>query len=268
MSAGRQIAPPGRAGSTAALGAALGIALSLWMVAPDPSNALTIGTNDGGSFIPFGDLSSELSQLLDDPAVVPQYQQVYNKDAFVGLLKITELQFFELDPPGALGSALLGGTFTIRLSTTTKSMNGLACCDNISLDTNRGADEVVFALDQVLADNALVGTLTFSGTTPFTYDPSLGNLLIDMQVGGYDPNNAVGDLVLGTRKFFQQTNDTIGGVDPLVSLASNWDGLNNMGVGLVTGIVFTFVPEPSTFFLMSSGLLILGLLPKRRGAVL
>jgi hypothetical protein len=249
-----------------ALVAALGIALSVWVAAADPANAIIIGTPDTNSFIPFGGLSSELSQLLDDPAVIPQYQQVYNKDAFGGLLMITQIEFFQLDPPGAPGSALLGGTFNIRLSTTTKSMNGLACCDNISLDTNRGSDEVAFALNEVLADNDLVGTLTFSGTTPFIYDPSEGNLLIDMQVSGYDPNNAVGDLVLGTRRFFQQTTDTIGEGDPLVSLASNWDGLNNMGLGLVTGIVFVFVPEPSTFFLMSSGLLVLRLLPKRRGA--
>ena len=264
MNAGKQNSPPGRAGSTAALVAALGIALSVWMAAANPANALIIGTPDTISFIPFGGLSSELKQLLNtDPTVVPQYQQVYNKDAFGGPLMITQLQFFQFDPPGASSSALLGGTFNIRLSTTTKSMNGLACCDNISLDTNRGSDEVAFALNEVLADNDLVGTLTFSGTTPFIYDPSEGNLLIDMQVDGYDPNNAVGDLVMdNTRRFFQQTTDTIGEGDPLVSLASNWDGLNNMGVGLVTG----FVPEPSTFFLMSSGLLVLGLLPKRRGA--
>ena len=67
MSAGKQIAAPGRAGSTAALVAAVGIALSLWMAAADPANALTIGTHDTNSFIPFGDLSNELSQLLSDP---------------------------------------------------------------------------------------------------------------------------------------------------------------------------------------------------------
>jgi hypothetical protein len=251
-----------REGSAAALVAALGIVLSLWMASAGPANAITIGTNDTNNFIPFGGLSTELAPQLSDPAVVPQYQQVYNQDAFADSLTITELKFFEFDPPGQVGSALLGGTFTIRLSTTTRSMNALACCDNILLNTNRGADEVEFIVDAVLADNYLDGTLTFSATTPFSYDPSLGNLLIDIQVGGYDPDNAVAELVLGTRKFFQLTDDTIGGGDPLVSLASNWDGFNNQGIGLVT----VLVPEPSTFFLMSSGLLVLGLLPRRRGA--
>jgi hypothetical protein len=234
--------------------------IALWLAAAGPANAVGIGTADTSSFIPFGGLSSELAAQLSDPTVFPRYQQVYSKDAFADPLIIRGLQFFEFDSPGGSGSALLGGTFTLYLSTTTKSVNGL---DGNDLDSNLGSDNAVFAANVALTSVYSNGTLSFVGT-PFFYDPSVGNLLVDMQVGGYDPDNAVADLVLGNRKFFQQTTDTIGEGDPLVSLVSNYDGLNNMSVGLVTDVIP--IPEPSTYFLMSSGLLALGLLLKRRGA--
>jgi hypothetical protein len=62
---------------------------------------------------------------------------------------------------------------------------------NTAFDSNRGADNVLFA--SATLSGAAPSTLTFSGV-PFTYNPANGNLLLDTVVspGGVDANSGFG----------------------------------------------------------------------------
>jgi hypothetical protein len=248
------------------------LVVALWLTGAGAANAILLGSVDGAQFIPFGGLTPELRNILTkdfdedpifDPNFVPRYQQVWDSNAFTGTMNITKIEFFDfVPPPGDVGSSLLGGLFTLRLSTSTKAVDNLACCNATAFDSNMGGDAAVFALNVALDTNVFKATnkLTFTGT-PFSYVPSLNlPLLLDVQVGGYDVNNAVAELEPGTTTFFQQTSDTIGEGDPLTSFVSNFDGGDNAGVRPVVNLV----PEPSTFFLVGGGLLALLRLARQR----
>jgi PEP-CTERM motif len=80
--------------------------------------------------------------------------------------------------------------------------------------------------------------LKFVLTTPFTYDPSKGNLLMDVQIAYGDTQGII---------FFD-----VNGEGGLASRASSDNGGFADGEALVTGFSST-VPEPSTWAMMLIG---------------
>jgi len=103
-------------------------------------------------------------------------------------------------------------------------------------------------------------------TTPFLYDPSQGNLLVEVNVvSSSGPLNGfwAGDSPLTGRNYNDAPNNTGAGVGPNGLLASNF--------GLLTQFTFTpaaptAVPEPATMLLLSTGLAGTAALRKRRKA--
>ena len=115
--------------------------------------------------IPFGD--NDFSTTYD----YVRYQQIYNANQFPGPLLISQISFFrDPDKPGSL----LTGTFTLKLSTSEQSLDSMDWAD---LDQNVGEDEAVFTTVDLGGAAPLI--LTFTGE-PFYYNPSLGNLLLDI----------------------------------------------------------------------------------------
>jgi hypothetical protein len=181
-----------------------------------------------------------------------RYQQVYAASEFPGPLLITAILFRP--------DAFFGDPFTstlpsiqINLSTTSADPDALSTtfADNVGLD-----DTIVFGIGPLTLSSSDTGPIggpkdfdiTIFLTTAFSYDPSRGNLLLDVRnfAGGtttpFDAHDASGDPL-------SRVLTVSGGVSsPTADFVE--------GAGLVT--MFSTqpvaVPEPATLFLMSSGL--------------
>lgn len=97
-------------------------------------------------------------------------------------------------------------------------------------------------------------------TTPFFYNPSLGNLLLDVRnFGGgtttqFDSQSAVSDSI--SRVF---TNSVVGGLNGVNSPT----GVTNTE-GLVTKFTTSAIPEPGSLVLLSAGLAAFGLVRRQQ----
>jgi hypothetical protein len=174
---------------------------------------LTVGNDDGGNCYPFSCLPSDGGT---------RYQQVYSAGAFSSSMLINSLSFYK-----SSGGSLNSASYTLSLSTTSKNVKFL---DTSNPANNIGSDNTVlgtFALSGMIPD-----VLTFTGST-FNYDPTMGNLLLDVVVSNVITANGYGS-------FFKGTND-----NPATSrLYVNSDGVRQDSLGpLVT--TFDFVPPPS-----------------------
>ncbi|HEY1886101.1 MAG TPA: PEP-CTERM sorting domain-containing protein [Roseiarcus sp.] len=190
-----------------------------------PASALVIGAPaTGGNFIPFGSIAG-----------YPEYQQLYAAADFSGPITIDDLEFFTV-PDSGTGTPN-PGVFTISLSTTSAQVNALST----TLSSNLGSNNT--AVYDATLPAVQSGVLTIILTTPFTYNPANGNLLIDLvettpYTGGpaFEFNGASGGLFSGgySGQTIPVTNDS----------------------GLVTG--FSTVPEPPTWAMMLLGFAGLG----------
>jgi hypothetical protein len=194
------------------------------LLASAPGSALIIGAPaTGGNFIPFGSIAGW-----------PEYQQVYASSDFSGTVKIGDLEFYTV--PGGTGSPN-PGVYQISLSTTSAPVNALSMNlpANIGSNNTQVYDAKLPAVQQ--------GVLTIPLSTPFTYNPADGNLLVDLvsvtpYTGGpaFEFNGLAGSLF--SRAYSGMT----------IPIANH--------SGLVTG--FTVVPEPATWVLMVLGFAGLG----------
>jgi hypothetical protein len=175
------------------------------------------------------------------PVPSMRYQQVFEAQEFAswggGPKQITQIAF---RPSGIEG---YGGAFVttlanvrIDLSTTAKPANGLSS----QFAANVGADDIIAFSGPLSLSSAWEGPpggpkhfdIYIDLTTPFTYDPSRGNLLLDVRNFGNE-----------TTTYF---NGVVAAVD---GLSRQWSSDVNSATaqfsdnaGLVTR--FTYVPEP------------------------
>jgi hypothetical protein len=193
---------------------------------------VTVGTPSfGGNCYPFG------------CGYTGEYQQVYGGSAFGGPITINTVEFFPHDSSTLTSN---GGTFTLTFYLTSRPVDGLS--------TTPASNETTLL--------ASFGTFvpgmsyTFTGNS-FTYDPSLGNLLLDITTtGAPSDSNSLN---------FSSVNG-----DPMSNLyRSGGTGAFTTGTnGLVTrfGQVDSAVPEPSTWALMLLGFGGVGVSLRRRRA--
>ena len=171
-----------------------------------------------------------------------RYQQVYDEEEFPSSpMEITDISFFPRE-----GAKWREGTYKLYLSVTSKSVNGL---DTSNLDNNVGVNEQLFTSVSL---SGLIGSpkYTFTGNSPYTYDPSVGNLLLDIRISNIGVN--------GAGAFDGRTWDS----DGEFSVAHNFGGTLFNNRGLVTEFQYNSVPVPGAIWLLGSG--IIGLVAFRR----
>ena len=130
------------------------------------------------------------------------------------------------------------------MSTTSAAVDGL----DPTLANNIGQDNTVVFEGSLPGLSGGVMSLILS--TPFTYDPTQGNLLMDVFSA---------DAAQPFANFFFDTNSDSNGV-----FSRAWPGTADPNDGLVTGFSTGAVPEPSTWAMMLAGFAGLGFLGYRR----
>ncbi|MEH2246133.1 PEP-CTERM sorting domain-containing protein [Nostoc sp.] len=184
-------------------------ALSITIGAPgDPNN---------GNCIPFG--------------CGQKFQQIYNANLFSSPILIDTISFFNKNSfPGSIDAA----NYTINLSTTSKAVNGLS---NIFVD-NIGANNQSFFvgfLDGPISN----GKFSITGNS-FLYDPSQGNLLLDISKDGGNNFSVFLDS--------QNGSAPSGSISRAFSFDNSPSGSTNDNYGLVTEFSDSAqsVPEPAS----------------------
>ena len=164
-------------------------------------SSLTIGSDNASSAFPFG------GPFYGNTGT--EYQEAYSGSDFSGPVSITGIDFFLAN--GFSGS-LYGGTYTLSLSVISSDIGSLSSSD---LASNVGSDDTVF--ESVALSGAAPNMLTFSGA-PFLYNPSEGNLLLDISIAGgsggsgvaFEENNGVGDSLARYQNFGTNNGDGYG----------------------------------------------------------
>lgn len=208
-----------------------GMALSLAVVASPASADVTVGTPDGSSnAFPF------------TTSYNGTYQQVYGSTAFAGPTTINTVQFYTdpLGPPPPNSNS-----YTLSFYLTTNAVDGLS--------TDPSANETTLLSSFGTFVPGL--SYTFTGNS-FTYDPSLGNLLMNVSTSS----------TIGTSAFLLTANVDSDATSRLFRSSGSGVFLTNTQ-GLVTTFSLTGgVPEPSTWAMMLLGFAGIGIAVRRRGA--
>lgn len=173
-----------------------------------------------------------------------RYQEVYSSSLFGGPVLITSLAFSPSD------STLYSANVDLRMTTTMVGVGSLSP----NLDSNFTVPLTTVYSNPTFSENVTGGSETFSlvftFTNSFVYDPAQGNLLFDLLISGQ--NVALPFSRCGSGAILSRAWNTAG------------FGNNADGVGLRTLIGFQPVPEPGSFVLLGSGLIVFATTLRRK----
>jgi hypothetical protein len=215
------------------------------------AGSVTVGSENGGNCYPFMCNDSGTSS---GPSI--QYQQVYTASAFGSSPISINSETFNLWSQDSSGT-MIGGTYVGYLSTTSAAVNGLnAGC----LSCNVGADAMqVFDFTIPSGGIPSGASYTINNMMPFLFNPTQGNLLLDIFVTNQDNVPNTGFNSYNSADYSGQ----------FMSRAWAYNGSNSgsadSGALVTTFGTGTATPEPATLMLLGGGLAGLALL-KRRGS--
>jgi hypothetical protein len=215
--------------------AAIAIVVALAWGSPAVADTITIGATNSPNLFPFGVGPGEVN------AYFGSYQQIYAAAAFGGPISINQIAFTTV----IVGESALPLTsaFTLNIGTTSASPSA----PGFDYSANRRPDLVpVFSGSVSLASTGRAAfDFVIPFTTPFEYDPSVGNLLLDVFI----TNNSRGPVGFA------------GGDTWMTGRVYNLNGTGSPNAGPNRALLTRFsgtdlepVPEPATFGLLASGL--------------
>jgi hypothetical protein len=181
-----------------------------------------------------------------------RYQQVYDASYFERPFLIRYITF-QRWAPDDMSLLVIPGTYTLRLSKTTQLVRAL------SLDFAQNITSPQQLFTTVVNPTANGGLVTFEGT-PFLYDPRDGNLLLDFE---FDLGPGAGYLGGGSLAVTQTGSSWVANRD--MPQAPELTGPYGNGLyAPLTTFATAVVPEPSTYALLGTGLLVIGGVAARR----
>jgi hypothetical protein len=144
------------------------LTLILQMGASADADVIVGAPGNSNNDFPFVDYSAE-------------YQQAYAAADFSGPITITGLSFFAAPQFGIL---TIQGTYTISLAYSANPVGSLST----TFANNIGANFTTIFSDQSTQSGV---NITFPASTPFTYNPSMGPLLLDVVASTQDGSGAL-----------------------------------------------------------------------------
>jgi hypothetical protein len=180
-------------------------------------------------------------------ACVSHYQQAYDDKVFGSTpVTITSISFFVADYTAAWAT---GNLWQLSMSTAANAVNSLSS----TFSANLGKDNKIFSTTSFSGTPSTGSAITFNGA--FTYDPSKGDLLIDIVALGATDGPGL--------QYTYNANGVFSRVYAFSNVAKGSAG-SNYGNVTSFNVAAAQVPEPASLMLMGLGLV--GVAAARRKA--